>query len=136
MTYTPIEPTACQRGRCEGCGAELPDGARKWCSESCRKEQYKNMCACGNPCWGECCESCARVLLDNRNLSRKQAQQKRWDRILAMREEGMLNYEISDILKVSALLIKSDIPRMKNAGMAVPESTYDRNSWVWRGAAA
>lgn len=114
---------------CIGCGGELPAGKRKWCGEHCRKIQYMNRCLCGDACWGERCSRCA---LSDLHEQKMKDRKERWKKILRMRGDGLLNYEIATNLGVSALAVACDVSRMRTSGIKVPESTYDRHSWVWR----
>lgn len=53
-----------------------------------------------------------------------------WNSILDLREEGLLNYQIAGKLHKTDLMISSSVTRMRQAGLQVPDSTYDRAGWM------
>ena len=106
----------------------MPRGARKWCSDHCRKEQYKGKCeGCGESTWGDLCDLCARARVIGQ---RRVASERTRAEILSLRVDGLLNYEIAERLHLSVLSVNTHVWRMRRDGIDVPKSTYDRSTWM------
>jgi len=63
-------------------------------------------------------------------FAKRQGQAILWNKILDLRAEGLLNYEIAAKLKRSTVMISTSVTRMRKAGLKVPESTYDPATWM------
>jgi hypothetical protein len=122
--------------RCEGCGVPLVQparGRRKWCSERCRKRAcYSGECVecgartySGNAKPSERCVPCASA------LSGYERARGREERVMAMREEGLLNTEIAERLGCSPPAVASLVHAMRLRGRSVPATRYGPSAGRW-----
>lgn len=118
------------------CGAKfMGRGRALWCSDSCRKRTlYGGACAgCGAPTSGgkgrtgrsTHCRTCAAA-----NDPRVAVMHERDERMIEMRERGMLNHEIADELGLSTQSVAGRFLRLRDAGVEVPPSPYNRGATV------
>lgn len=111
---------------CAGCGELFPIRSRfgrkaKWCSEWCRKQQYQRPCAvCGKPCGGSdkstYCSDCGQVHAQEVKAARRD---EREAQVIALRAEGLLNYEIAERLGMTTPAVSNLVCRARHRGLEV-----------------
>jgi RNA polymerase-binding transcription factor DksA len=129
MEQTLPEQSNSLTGLCPGCGDPLPpsrgNAPRKWCSERCRKMQYRRPCAnCGAPCGGSdlstyCADCGLRIgLARSRALQHAQVAEKR-DLVLALLADGATNREIAERAGTTLGAIGVFVNRLRRYGYDV-----------------
>jgi hypothetical protein len=85
-------------------------------------------CPC---CGGRACEGCGRAIAPNTRgelcrscYLRPQPGGRDWERIVELRQQGLLNIEIAERLDRTTESVGSAIWKMRKRGIAVPDSAY------------
>lgn len=104
------------------CGNELPPSGRKWCSERCRKTQYRGGCMdCGGPTSGAArCKSCGRAY---QQVTRAAQARARRAQIESLWAEGLTANEIAVRIGVRTLNISGERARGLNLPHRRSETT-------------
>ena len=121
---------------CGTCGTPLPPikhGARKWCSERCRKEQYAKACSdCGTRIDGTTpgkskgrCHSCASKAKNYSQRPQSVTARERGARIVAMWGNGDTMGEIARALQTTSGSLGVAMVRMRQDGYDLPYRRTD-----------